>query len=45
MNYKYPIDDIIYTIDEVTLQQSMTSSATQQQQVPSLITSFGTRNG
>ncbi|XP_055295035.1 insulin-like growth factor-binding protein complex acid labile subunit [Sitodiplosis mosellana] len=36
LNYKFPIDDIIYTIDESTLQ-----STTQ----PPLITSFTTRNG
>lgn len=36
INYKFPIDDIIYTIDESTLQPT-----TQ----PPLITSFTTRNG
>lgn len=36
LNYKFPIDDIIYTIDESTLQPT-----TQ----PPLITSFTTRNG
>lgn len=36
LNYKFPIDDIIYTIDETTLQTN-----TQ----PPLITSFTTRNG
>lgn len=42
MNYKYPIDDIIYSIDEMALQQSKAATPNQ---VPSLITSFGTRNG
>lgn len=36
MNYKFPIDDIIYTIEEVSLQPP-----TQ----PPLISSFTTRNG
>lgn len=35
LNYKFPIDDIIYTLDETTLQPTQ----------PTLITTFTTRNG